>query len=248
MGATTGDGGALAAFERTVEGLVQRALVAPFRGPLHPRELARRLERAMRDGALLEVDRNLAPNEYDVRLHADDYQPLADARATLESELASYLARAGGAQGFSFLSAPRVHLVADESIGRRIVAVTARVRESDLARAAAAPAAAPAVGRVDSGWRLEVAGHQVELPFGALRVGRAPDCDVVLPSPHVSRYHAEVIVDAAGVRLRDLDSTNGTMVDGEPANGQPVRDGARIAFGAIQSVLTRRGGEATAGT
>ena len=49
---------------------------------------------------------------------------------------------------------------------------------------------------------------------GALRIGRAPGCDLVIEHPSVSRAHAE-LRDADGTwRLRDLDSKNGSFVDG----------------------------------
>jgi pilus assembly protein CpaF len=46
-----------------------------------------------------------------------------------------------------------------------------------------------------------------------LRVGRAPQCEVVLESAAVSRVHAVVRIDEDGLEVRDS-STNGTIVDG----------------------------------
>jgi hypothetical protein len=223
----------LAQFERLVESLVERSMVAPLRGPIHPREIARRLERALESGALLEVDRQLAPNDYRVRLNPSDFEKLSAARTTLETELARYLARAGGDRGLTFLTLPTVHLGSDTAVPARTIEVEARLRD-------AAPPLEPPVdqgGPADSGWLLEVAGRQVRLPYGTLRVGRAPDCEVVLPSTHVSRYHAELIVDAAGARLRDLGSTNGTSVNGQPAHGEPLTSGATLSFGGITATI-----------
>jgi pSer/pThr/pTyr-binding forkhead associated (FHA) protein len=46
----------------------------------------------------------------------------------------------------------------------------------------------------------------------------------VIDSISVSRCHAVLLQDAAGVRLIDLESTNGTLVNGVPAQpDQPVR-------------------------
>jgi ABC-type multidrug transport system ATPase subunit len=47
-----------------------------------------------------------------------------------------------------------------------------------------------------------------------LVVGRAPDCDVRLSHPSISRYHALVEKLPAGIRLRDLGSVNGVTVGG----------------------------------
>ena len=43
-------------------------------------------------------------------------------------------------------------------------------------------------------------------------IGRAPDCDVVLPHPLVSRYHALLERRPEGLRLADLASVNGVSV------------------------------------
>src|SRR3954468_9006658 len=45
-------------------------------------------------------------------------------------------------------------------------------------------------------------------------VGRKPDASLCIPSPTVSREHAELTVVDDGLLLRDLGSTNGTFVNG----------------------------------
>ncbi|MFD0271140.1 FtsK/SpoIIIE domain-containing protein [Streptomyces sp. NPDC127106] len=58
---------------------------------------------------------------------------------------------------------------------------------------------------------------------GAIRIGRAADADVPLDDPDVSRLHCAVTVAADGrVAVADLDSTNGTTVDGREVGAQPV--------------------------
>ena len=72
--------------------------------------------------------------------------------------------------------------------------------------------------------------------FGAKErvvLGRAPDCDVCLPHPMVSRYHAilERLADGS-LRLRDLASVNGVWVDGVRQNEPvPIGPNQRVGIG-----------------
>jgi pSer/pThr/pTyr-binding forkhead associated (FHA) protein len=47
-----------------------------------------------------------------------------------------------------------------------------------------------------------------------LIIGRSPDVEVVVNDSNVSRQHAEVWRTSEGVAIRDLQSTNGTFVNG----------------------------------
>ena len=58
-----------------------------------------------------------------------------------------------------------------------------------------------------------------------IRIGRNPDCDLVVDSPLVSRYHAELEISGDGALLRDLDSANGTFVGGQRVGQAQLRAG-----------------------
>lgn len=76
----------------------------------------------------------------------------------------------------------------------------------------------------------------VELHDGAT-IGRAPGCDLVLDDSTVSKHHARIRCDA-GPLVEDLNSTNGTYVNGRPAEGPTaLRRGDRIALGAAKIVF-----------
>ncbi len=66
------------------------------------------------------------------------------------------------------------------------------------------------------------------------RVGRAPDCDLVLAGAEVSGAHALLRWTGVHWELRDLGSRNGTWVDGRrmgPGESVPLPEGAGMAFG-----------------
>jgi DNA-binding NtrC family response regulator len=57
------------------------------------------------------------------------------------------------------------------------------------------------------------AGLEVSLGLPTVRIGTAPDNDVVLSDRAVSRRHAEIRMTPNGLLLRDLNSTNGTFIN-----------------------------------
>lgn len=82
-------------------------------------------------------------------------------------------------------------------------------------------------------WLLLPDGQIVVVPPGAvLRIGRHPDARIRLADSRVSRWHAEIAHHPDGVRVRDLDSTNGTTVDGLAPAG-PLADGAVVSIGGV---------------
>lgn len=69
-----------------------------------------------------------------------------------------------------------------------------------------------------------------ELRCGRLRLGRASDCDLRTSNICSSRHHCDLIVRNDRLFVRDLGSTNGTFV-----NGQPV-EFAELKVGDVLSV------------
>jgi pSer/pThr/pTyr-binding forkhead associated (FHA) protein len=63
-------------------------------------------------------------------------------------------------------------------------------------------------------------------------IGRAPDSDIVIDHPTVSRHHAELRREDCGWSLADLWSTNGTRVNGWRITTRcSVRQGDLVSFG-----------------
>jgi hypothetical protein len=77
-------------------------------------------------------------------------------------------------------------------------------------------------------------GQQAVFSGPRIRIGRSRDNDLVLSdegAPQSSGHHAEVVAGAGGWWLSDLDSTNGTFVNGARVTRARLRSGDSIAFG-----------------
>lgn len=80
----------------------------------------------------------------------------------------------------------------------------------------------------------------IVLPDGASIVGREPGCPVWVDASGVSRRHARIDVERGGavVRVEDLGSTNGTVVDGSPIHDVvEVTNGSVIQVGRAELTL-----------
>ena len=76
--------------------------------------------------------------------------------------------------------------------------------------------------------------HSFELRPGApLVVGRAPNSDIPIIDPTISRRHAEVESTDSGVIVRDLGSSNGTFVNGTRVQSSGVSAGDVVTFGKV---------------
>jgi pSer/pThr/pTyr-binding forkhead associated (FHA) protein len=86
---------------------------------------------------------------------------------------------------------------------------------------------------------LQFEGRQLrEYAVGVgLTIGRLPDNAVVIDNPAVSGHHARIYSESGAVILEDLDSTNGTYVNGKHANRYVMRHGDVVLIGKHQLVF-----------
>jgi transcriptional regulator with GAF, ATPase, and Fis domain len=71
-----------------------------------------------------------------------------------------------------------------------------------------------------------------------IRVGKAPENDLVVGDETVSRVHFEIVRDAKGYLVRDLKSTNGTFLDGAEIKEAYLRAGSVVGAGASELKFT----------
>jgi hypothetical protein len=81
-------------------------------------------------------------------------------------------------------------------------------------------------------------GQEIPLGYELVTIGRHEDNSVVLPDPNVSRHHAEITFQGQRWTIRDMDSANGTYVNGEPILSPHVlRHGDLIRVGQAQFLV-----------
>jgi transcriptional regulator with GAF, ATPase, and Fis domain len=80
----------------------------------------------------------------------------------------------------------------------------------------------------------DAAGRHVKVIDGRVLVGSAPGSGVLVQDSTVSRVHAELEVRQDGLWLRDLQSRNGTFIEGLQVTGARVPDKAKIRVGSTE--------------
>ena len=84
----------------------------------------------------------------------------------------------------------------------------------------------------------DLKGQRFAIRVPVVNVGRAEYNDIAIPEDSVSTTHAKLQRREGIWMLVDLDSTNGTMVDGEPVQDEvPLAPGALIRFGDVQTIF-----------
>ena len=76
-----------------------------------------------------------------------------------------------------------------------------------------------------------------ELTRDIVTIGSAPLNHIVIDDPAVSAQHAILARDADSYRLKDLNSTNGTQVNGISITDAELKDGDKIQFGSVVAVF-----------
>ncbi|TDI40773.1 MAG: FHA domain-containing protein [Acidobacteria bacterium] len=82
------------------------------------------------------------------------------------------------------------------------------------------------------------AGDVVDLEADATSVGREPGNDIVIEAQYVSRHHCRFEKTEDGFRVVDLDSHNGTSVNGVPVKQRALAPGDRISLGGASFLFT----------
>src|SRR5229473_5367788 len=80
-------------------------------------------------------------------------------------------------------------------------------------------------------------GRTHELKVDKTTIGRVEDNSFQITEPSVSSHHCEVLLRGAEVRVKDLNSTNGTFINGEKVSESPLKPGQVLRLGQIEMRL-----------
>ena len=246
----------LSDFEDRVGGALEGMFAGVFRSPVQPVEIAKALGRAMDDGRTVGVGKVYVPGTYVVALSPQDSEKLGEFKSTLAGELATYLTDHAREHSYHLSGAPHVSFIVhrDLRLGRFRVSAELRSTEQPMPPEAAAPrppaavTQRPATSTPGPEAPAGVAsvtvgedGHQVVLTGDRVAIGRLDECEICLADANASRRHAAFVREGDDWAIEDLDSTNGTLLNGDPVTRELLRDGDAIEIGVTRLTYHRAG-------
>ena len=243
---------------RVIEGWSARL----FHARLQPVQIAKRVIRAMEAHQTISLAKTFVPNSYVVSLSPTDYAEFEQYKRSLERDLAEAVLGAARDRSFTLLAYPTVELEEDDDVSPGDVRVACALVD---ASGEEVPANEPErLGGVAAGHTMVLdrdallsakprapqgvivaregsVKREVPLTADPITVGRDPKNDIVLDDRRVSRRHAEVRLRLGRYTLYDLQSTNGTFVNGRRIAEMVLSDEDRIAIGGAELVVKLEG-------
>ena len=239
---------------------VHGAFAKAFKSEVQPVEIASAIRRAMDDrAAIVGHGRSIVPNLYTIELSGNDYERLGDYEDDLTEDLIAAAQEHADSQGYQPGGPIEVNLVEGEGLETGVF----RVRPATAKRAGQDHSHVPPGPRPPAGsgtmvdeppvhrpaqrtnpsarpW-LDINGDRYPLLGALTTLGRDETADIVVDDLGVSRRHSEIRVTTDGPHLvtsiRDLNSTNGTFVNGERIMSQRLEDGDRLTLGRTTAIF-----------
>jgi len=221
-------------------------------------QIAKRVIRAMETHQTISLAKTFVPNSYVVSLAPTDYAEFEQYKRSLERDLAEAVLGAARDRSFTLLAYPTVELEEDDDVSPGDVRVACALVDASgeevpsneperLGGVAAGhtmvldrDALLSAKPRAPQGVIVAREGsvkREVPLTADPITVGRDPRNDIVLDDRRVSRRHAEVRLRLGRYTLYDLQSTNGTFVNGRRIAEMVLSDEDRITIGGAELVV-----------
>lgn len=80
-------------------------------------------------------------------------------------------------------------------------------------------------------------GKTFELKGDKVTIGRLEDNTFQIAEPSVSSHHCEILLKGSEVLVKDLNSTNGTFINGEPVTERALKPGQILRLGQVEMRL-----------
>jgi len=235
----------LSDFEKKLESLFEGFFAKQFKSHVQPIEIAKKISREMNEHKVVGINKIYLPNFFTVYLSPKDKEGLASFEGALVTELSEFIEAHAEKEGSALLGAPQIKIEAKDNLSLGEVRIESSLVEDTPSNSNILPSKEK---KRDSlilkGAYLIITeqGKDCALPLTEkiTTIGRLESNDISIKDPNVSRIHAEIRTEKDNFFIKDLGSTNGTLLNGKRIVESKLAGGDTIIVGATPIKFLRR--------
>lgn len=206
----------LKSVENRLERIFEKTFSRPFKNALQPIEIGSRIVREVDLTRRLSSQGPISANVIRVWLGPADAERFEGFQKALVSELEETVRQNALSEGYVFVGPVKVEIFIDDDLKLGAVEVKTEF-----------------VGGESQPRLVASDGRSFVVADTPIIIGRSPEVEVVVNDNNVSRRHAEVWRTSEGVAIRDLQSTNGTYVNGHRVSAVSLSPRDDVAIGPL---------------
>lgn len=213
-------------------------------GELQPTSYVSALQNEL-DEQAVEVDkgRKVGPNKFSITISTADFDKIEQwGQQEFANELADSISEHGVVNDYHFIGSISVIFMEDEGASPGEITIVSEAQKSDEDSIddfqdddfnnSIAYSDLPSAENLQSSFPVvELDGKRFVLNKDSTMIGRGSDCDIILEDPNVSRHHIEIKITPRGTIVKDLNSANGTFVEGHQIPAATLLNGNVITIG-----------------
>lgn len=232
--------GLLDNLEQRLDRIVNGSFSKAFKSEVQPVELGAALQQEIDNRADTITGQTVVPNIFIIELGPTDHERLSTYFETLSIELGALADAYSNEQRYTTVDSAHVTFDLDQELETGVFRIRSTAAKRPADAVIAPPVALDVTPQVPltaftpeaTPYLTSITGEEFKIAKSVTNIGRGVEADIQIDDTSVSRLHCAIVL-GSEVLIRDLGSTNGTVVDGTRASESVLRDGSIIKIGNI---------------
>tara|TARA_A100000164_G_scaffold380896_1_gene430054 strand:- start:11346 stop:12005 length:660 start_codon:yes stop_codon:yes gene_type:complete len=204
--------------EQKLEKLVEGTFTRAFPSSVKPIELGKRVRRVLEDKKTIGVQGQIIiPNRYVISLSPKDLENIESIQESIQREISSSIRDHANDENYHFQGTLTVEIFSNSSLKTGSIEVDGLFEENK--------------GGFPPGSLINENGERLIITEQKLSIGRDKESTMQVVDVEVSRNHAEIRLLNTSFVLIDLQSTNGTFVNGQRVQEHTLQNFDQIKIG-----------------
>lgn len=204
--------------EQKLEKLVEGTFTRVFPSSVKPIELGKRVRRVLEDKKTIGVQGQIIiPNRYVISLSPKDLENIESIQESIQREISSSIRDHANDENYHFQGTLTVEIFSNSSLKTGSIEVDGLFEENK--------------GGFPPGSLIDENGERLIITEQKLSIGRDTKSTMQVVDVEVSRNHAEIRLLNTSFVLIDLQSTNGTFVNGQRVQEHTLQNFDQIKIG-----------------